>query len=354
MKLLDRYIIKTVLNATALVTLLLTGLQIFILFVNQIEDIGKGGYSLWPAMFHVLLQTPYQVYLFFPIASLLGALIGLGLMANNRELIVMRAAGMSVAQITLSVFKATLVLIALMTLIGEILIPQLSYQSNKIKIQALTNGQTLRTAQGVWLRHQNDFIAISNIAPHNTLQNVFQFRFDTNHRLILVRKISHIAYQNPYWLAYNVDETYIQNTATVAHHADQQLWDVPIKPALLQLSSTEPDELTLPQLKQYLKNQKKNKQAALSYQLAFWQRIMQPLTTLVMMMLAIPFIFGPLRSSTMGAKLLAGAACGFSFHILNRFLGAFSQVYHCPPLVAAACPTLFFALLGLYLMKRVR
>lgn len=64
MRILDRYIAKTVLAAIGLVTLMLIGLQIFILFVNQLEDLGKLDYGILQASVFVLLQMPYQVYLF--------------------------------------------------------------------------------------------------------------------------------------------------------------------------------------------------------------------------------------------------------------------------------------------------
>ena len=103
-----------------------------------------------------------------------------------------------------------------------------------------------------------------------------------------------------------------------------------------------------------MRNTSNYHQSALNYQLAYWQRIIQPFTTVVMMILAIPFIFGPLRSSTMGSKLLAGATVGFGFHIINRFFGPFSQVLQWPPIIAALGPTLLFAGIGIFLMRRVR
>ncbi len=77
MKLLDNYIAKTILSAIALVTLMLAGLQVFILFVHELDEIGKANYGIWQSALFVLLQMPYQVYLFFPMASLLGSLVGL-------------------------------------------------------------------------------------------------------------------------------------------------------------------------------------------------------------------------------------------------------------------------------------
>jgi len=73
-----------------------------------------------------------------------------------------------------------------------------------------------------------------------------------------------------------------------------------------------------------------------------------------MLFLAIPFIFGPLRSVTMGLRLVSGVVVGFSFYMLNQFFGPFSLVYNVPPFVAALLPSLLFFIIGVFLMRRVR
>lgn len=353
MTLLERYIAKTVLAAIALVTLMLAGLQVFILFVNQLDDLGRGDFGIAQAAFFVLLQMPYQVYLFFPLASLLGCLAGLGIMANHRELIVMRAAGMSIAQISFAVLKAAVLVIILVTVIGETLVPRLARIASDHKMQAMSGGQALRTASGVWLRYQNDFITVGSVLADDTLENVYQFRFDATHHMRLARKIAHLSYINQRWEADDVAETQLNGDHTETRQVKHMAWDVSVKPAILGASSNEPDQMTLHELRQYLRAQQRSHQTASGYQLAYWQRLFQPLTTVVMMILAIPFIFGPLRSSTMGSKLLVGATVGFGFHIINQFFGPVSQVYQLPPVIAALGPTLVFALLGVYLMRRV-
>ena len=132
------------------------------------------------------------------------------------------------------------------------------------------------------------------------------------------------------------------------------IWEIPLKPLMFGMSNNEPNEMTLYELHQYLHAQKITSRGSLNAQLDYWQRIFQPVTTMVMLLLAIPFIFGPLRESTMGSKLLVGATVGFGFHILNRFFGPLSQVLQWPPILAAMGPTVFFALLGAYLMRRAR
>lgn len=354
MKILDRYIAKTVLQAIGLITLMLTGLQIFILFVNQLGDLGRADYGIAQVCFFVLLQLPYEVYLFFPMASLLGCLVGLGVLANHSELVVMRASGMSIAQITKAVLQASVVLVLGVTLLGETIVPYLSHHSNDYKMSALSGGASLRTAEGIWLHYGNDFILISSILSNTVLQDIYQFRFDASHHLVLSRTIREAQYANGAWTGYDVKQTEFSHDHTKAQLYPSLNWDVPVKPQILKISRIEPDEMTLHELNQYLREQKKSKQNVQQYQLSFLQRIIQPLTTMVMIVLAIPFIFGPLRSSTMGSKLLVGATVGFGFHIANNFLGPVSIVFQWPPILAAFGPTFLFALLGIYLMRQVR
>lgn len=354
MKILDRYIATMVLTSIGLVTLMLIGLQIFILFVDQLGDLGRVNYGIMQATFFVLLQLPYQIYLFFPMASLLGCLIGLGTMANHSELVVMRASGFSISQITKAVLKASMLLIILVTALGETLIPYLSHYSIDYKTAAVSGGQTLRTSKGFWVRYGNDFISIGTVLPNNVLNTVYQFHFDNQHHLKMARFITQAKYTDKGWVAYNVKQTEFEEQHTKVQNFASLPWDVSVKPKILTISSINPDEMTLRELNRYIREQKRSHQNVHNYQFAFYQRIIQPFTAMVMMILAIPFIFGPLRSSTLGSKLLVGAAVGFGFHILSRFFGPLSSVFQLPPQLAAMGPTFIFALLGLYLMKRVR
>ncbi|OGV29591.1 MAG: LPS export ABC transporter permease LptG [Legionellales bacterium RIFCSPHIGHO2_12_FULL_35_11] len=353
MILIEKYIAKTVMAAIFLVICMLTGLQIFILFVNELGDLGKGDYGIIQALSFVIFNMPYQVYLFFPMASLLGCLIGLGVLASNNELVVARSACMSIGQITLVVLKVAVILILIATVLSEVFLPKLVLLGNNNKMQAVTAGQSLRTSHGTWFRYKNNFINIAKVLPDNQIQDVSQFNFDDNNNLVFLRHINSLKY-NKNWQAYGVAQTDIGDNHTKTTNIDEMAWDVYINPRMLDMSTNEANEMTFPELNQYLKNQANSHQSIQGYKLAYWQRITQPFTIIVMMLLAIPFIFGPLRSSTMGSKLLLGATTGFGFYIANRFLGSLSQIYQFPAVFAAIAPTIFFALLGLYFMRKVR
>ncbi|MDF5657907.1 LptF/LptG family permease, partial [Vibrio parahaemolyticus] len=94
-KLLDLYIGRTIISTTALVLATFVGLSGIIKYVEQLRKVGRGVYDLTHALYFVLLSVPRDIEMFFPMAALLGALIGLGMLASSSELVVMHAAGFS-------------------------------------------------------------------------------------------------------------------------------------------------------------------------------------------------------------------------------------------------------------------
>ena len=351
-RLIEGHISKTVLAAICLVLLMLTGLQGFILFVNQLGDLGKGNYGLMQALYFIGLNISYQVYLFFPMASLLGCLVGLGILANHHELVVMRAAGMSMGQISVIIFKGAIVLIFIMTLLGEMLFPKMQLRANQYKLQAIEGSELVSSSQEFWLCNRQDMIAIARVELPASLLSVDQFHFDANHQLLWIRHIERVSREQGHWMAHQVFETsFNQSKISKAYRAEQR-WEINLDPHIVLMSQHQPDEMTFSELSQHVQAQQHSQHNLRHYQLVYWQRLVLPLTTLVMMLLSIPCVFGPLRSSSIGAKLMVGAVIGFGFYILNRFCGSLSEIYQFPAFIAALGPTLVSACLGFYAMQR--
>ena len=78
MKTVDRYIGQNVMGATLTVLFVLLAIFTFFSFIDELEEIGKGSYSLGGASAVVALRLPGLIYELFPIAALIGALLGLG------------------------------------------------------------------------------------------------------------------------------------------------------------------------------------------------------------------------------------------------------------------------------------
>lgn len=352
MKIIDYYLAKAVISAIAIVTFLLIGLYIFILFIEQMDDIGKGNFGVLQAFNYALLRIPAQVYLFFPIASLLGSLIGLGILASNSELIVMRAAGFSITQITVAVMKAAFVLIVLVTAMGEVIVPKLLAFGESYKTTAVSEGQILSSLRGVWIHDKPYFVYIENVPADDYLEGISQYKFSEDRQLLEVLFAAEAEYRQDKWLLKDVVINQISEEQIHTETFTEFVWALKLDTAMLDLLSFEPEEMSLLQLYHYI-NDPRNRKLG-DYKLAYWKRIIQPVSIGIMMLLAIPFIFGPLRTATMGSRFLAGASVGFGFYMLDRFFGPVSLVYQLPPAIAALIPSLVFALAGGLMLRRTK
>ena len=123
MKIIDRYIGVAVFRSIALVLLVLIALDGLFRLVRELNSVGTGNYDQSEMLLYLLLTTPSHIVEFFPIAALLGAITGLGALANQSELVVMRAAGVSLLRISGSVLKAGFVLIIALMLLSEFIVP---------------------------------------------------------------------------------------------------------------------------------------------------------------------------------------------------------------------------------------
>lgn len=356
MKILPLYIGTTIVKTIATVILALVGLEVFIEFSKEISDLGNGNYNFWHAFVYTLMLLPTDIYQFFPMAGLLGSLMGLGLLASRSELIVMRAAGVSLIDITVIVIKAACFALIISLIFGEVIAPIAQQKAERYKNAALSSGQTLHTTKGIWVRSNGDFIHIGSVYNYGHLGNIIRYQFDVDNNNLLASSVATEAnYENDKWVFYNITESKIINSRKVTTtHYESQNWKLNINPRLLGSEEIDPDQKSLPQLYSYVNYLHESGIKASRYEFAIWQRIFQPFSSLVMILLAIPFIFGPLRSATMGLRMLAGAVVGICFYMLNQFAGPISMVYEFPAFFAASLPTLIIAGLGTILLVRAK
>ena len=348
---LARYIGSTLIKAMLLVLLVFIGLELFILLATQLNSLGKGSYHIGQAFLYVLLILPQQTYVLFPVAGLLGMLFGLSILANHSELIIMRAAGLSPWQIMRYALVFGGLLIIIMTLIGEGVGPWAKHLAEKQKLKATTSGRALKTAQGLWLRQEQNFYYIQNIYSPKHIENISHYSFNTHQQLESVSFAKEGYFKNHEWHIQAIQKSiiHLDLKKITTQHIPNTIWDLAIDPRLLSISSSTPNEMSLSQLSDYIDYQKRSHLVPLIYQLSFWQRVMQPLASLVMMFLAIPFIFGFLRSTTTSLRLLLGIIVGFVFYMCNQLFPPLSQVLNFPPYFAAFLPSLLFMFLGILL-----
>ena len=351
MKIIERYLGKTVISTTLSVLGILVALFALIQLIAETRDIGYGHYTLLSAVYYVLLTLPSQFYTFSPIAILLGTILGLGLLARHSELIILNTSGISLYKIAWSLLKTTLLIVFFTVLIGEGLAPRAASLAESHKAFLTTRGQTLMTQQGsLWIRDGHNFIYIQSILNLTHLNRVSRYQFDDNNNLLKASFAKQVDYKKNNWIAHDVVTSMLTPKKISTFHAEHEMWPLSFSPKLLNISIILPGQMSLKQLNEYIRYRKKNLLSTSQYFLAFWQRVLHPFAIWIMMCLAIPFTFKHLRSLATSLRTIAGVVVGFGFYLLNEFFGPFAIVYQWPPFLAALLPLLIFAFIAALLM----
>jgi lipopolysaccharide export system permease protein len=352
-KTLERYIAKTVILASGIAALIITGIVFVMSLLGEAKNVGTGDYGLGQTVLFVLAHLPSDLYHFSPLIILLGSIIALSLLSSYRELAVMRASGFSTNKIIYSVLAAALFLILLMSLIGEWIGPGLSYKAVIHRENAKHGDQVVATASGVWLHIDNNFIHVNTVIDRQLLQGVTRYQFDDNRSLRKVYHAKTLSVIDGEWLMKEGVKTTFYPERTKSESFVQAPWDLKFNSNLLTIGLLEPSELSLPKLAKFSRFLEQNGLQASEYRYNFWQRLFQPLASLVMIFLALPFVLGAYSNATMGWRIIVGISLGIAFFILDALLGQLCIVYQLPAVLAALIPSLIFALFGWFMSRRM-
>lgn len=349
---LDRYIGRAVLTAILGVLLLLLVLIGFFEVVAELEDV-ELGYTTGMAYTYVLLGLPRYSYELFPVATLLGSLIGLGMLAGNSELMAMRAAGVSIARIVIAVLKAGLLVLIAVVLIGEYLAPLAEQQAQRLKVEGLSGQISLKTRYGFWSRDGNTFINIRQVLPDAQLADLSLYEYDGQARLQRVIFAKRAVYRSDAWVLQGVSMSSFEDERIQVSKRDELAWQTRLEPSSLDVLRVKPHMLAAWDLWRYIDYLRSNGQASSSYEVAFWGKLAAPLVALVMLILSIPFVFGSLRSVGVGQRIFVGTMLGIVFYLLNRAFSYMAVVYSFDALFATALPLLLFFGLAMWLFRQV-
>jgi len=348
---LDNYIGKSVFMAILAVLGIIIGLASLFAFIDEMGDISDT-YTLWDAGQFVVLTAPRRLYDMLPMAGLIGCLIGLGSLASNSELTIMRAAGVSIGRIVWAVMKPMLVLMLAGVLIGEYLAPVTENKAQADRSLAQGGGEAQTSKRGLWHRQGEEFVHINTVQPNGLMLGVTRYHFDNERHLLSSSFARRAQYKDDHWLLSDVTSTMFRGDHTEVVKAAEERWDVALTPQLLNTVVLAPESLSITGLWDYihyLSDQGLNNDR---YWLAFWTKVLQPLVTAALVLMAISFIFGPLRSVTLGQRVFTGVLVGFVFRIAQDLLGPSSQVFGFPPLLAVLLPAGICALAGIWLLRR--
>lgn len=355
MRLLDRYLARTVLGFTGLVLAVLLALMTLMIFIEQQDDIGKGSYGLGDAFLFTLLSLPQYAYELLPIAALIGAILGLGGLARDSELTVVRAAGVSVARIAGSAALAGVVIAALLWVLGEYVAPPARDYARYHKIFSMFSQLEIAGGRSAWVRQGPWFINVRRQSADRLFGGVFVFRLDADRRVERIGRAETASQDaDGRWILTRYAETRLADDHVETRASEHEQTDADFNADFLGLAVTEPRAQPLRVQRAYLAHLRANDLETRATEIQYWSRLARLAAAVVVCVFAVPFAFGPLRSAGAGARSVAGIVIGILFVLLTQTIENSGQLYRLDPRLVAWGPTALLALLATVAIWRTR
>lgn len=354
MILLDRYIGRSIAGAALTALVVLLALDLVLVFINESQDVGKGRYDLASAFLYVIFTLPGKAFEIIPVAALLGTLLGLGALSVNSELTGMRAAGISLSRIVRSVLITGSIIVFAVIILGEWVVPHTNQYAEEIRKFAQTESTGFKSRYGFWARDGDTYVNLREIRPDGRFGGISIYTLDA---ALELRSSVEAEYAYPAnggrWVLSNVEDSEVlPDQLVISRHAQLEI-PSPISPELLDLVMVDARNLSARDLYRYARYLEANNLDAMSYRLEIWRRLAVPLSTIVMLLLAIPFVFGPLRSTRTGQRLLVGVMIGVGYFLLGQTLSHAGHVYGLSPAVGGLATPLLFLAATLLLFRRI-
>jgi lipopolysaccharide export system permease protein len=354
-RVLTSYIVKEVLKGSFVALLLLLTLFNLFTFTDELKDLGDGNYGLKEIFYYLALTSPGVFYELVPASALLGSLFVLGAMGNNRELIAMRAAGLSVFGIIRAVMLAGGILVVISMLIGEFVAPVTKRMAQMVKVSARQEQVLMNEKYGLWLREGKSFINIRRVIDDGKIADISIYELNDQQHLHRALHANEAVFQaKQQWDLRDIRQSEVSTQQMIASKQATQLLKLSIAPDLLKMVIITPNNLSLYDLAGYVSFLKKNHQKSQSFELAFWGRIVNPLVTFIMLLLSAPFVIGVKRGVSVGERMMIGVVIGMGFNIIDKIVGHLALIYNLNPPLMAFIPSLVVLALALFAINRIK
>jgi len=355
MPILARYLLRTVFAYTALVLTVLLVLGGLFLFVNEQNDIGKGSYAASQAMTYVFFNLPTFACQLLPVAALIGSLLGLGNLARGSELVVMRASGITTARFCAWLAVAGLVLAVLMAGVGEFVAPPLEKYGRQVKVFSKYSEFSFSDNRGAWVRDGDAIISVEQQSARSRFGGVQIFRFGPGRVLLEAGRAEAAGVdEGRGWRLENYAETTFAGDGTTARKAAVEDFRSALSPDFLGLAVVEPQAMGLRDLAAYVEHLRRNDLDSSRFEVALWSRAARFVAIMLVIILALPFSLGPMRSTSQGARSVVGILIGAGFVLMSQTLESSGQILGLSPLITGWLPTALLGVVTFGMLLRTR
>jgi lipopolysaccharide export system permease protein len=361
MKTVRRFLYSSIVGAVVFVTIAFLSLFFFIDFVDELQDVGRNGYTLTQAVLACIAELPGHFYELFPIAVLIGTIFALARMAQSSEFTILRTGGLSPRR-ALTLLGALAAAFALVNfLVGDFVVPWSEKRVVAIHNQGHGGRDLGRT--GAWLkdrRHTPDgedrqvSVNVLRTSSSGALEGVRIFEFTAQSGLRTRVAAERAQIGDGSWQLENAVVTEwpivkaAADTLAVTQTEHKQLrWPSNLEAGVVAAAVLPVATMSTLDLWRYSEHLSAQEQAATRHAIQFWKKALYPLSCFVMVALALPFAYLNARRGGISGKVFGGVLLGISFVLLNNVAGHVGVLREWTPWLAAAAPSALYLALSM-------
>lgn len=338
--------------------LLLAAIFIFLFeaftFFELLDDIARHRIPFLTVMNYFRYLTPYLLYSLAPLATLVAALVTLGIMSKNNEIVAIKASGVSLYRLSLPLLLAGSVLAGALVLMDDTYLPYANQRQdalrNQIKgkpPQTYTRPQRWIFGEGSKVYHYDLFDPEQNLFGGLSVVELDPANFEMKRRVFATR--AHWSDAEKVW---ELENGWVRDFSggTVSRFDKFMVTALPElteSPSYFKREVRQASQMSWTELRRYIAGLQRAGFDAANLRVQWHVKLAFPLIAPVSILLAIPFAF---LVGTRGAVsgIAVGVGIGIAYWIMSRLLEALGGVGQLPPLLAGWSPDIVFFFLGMY------
>ena len=366
MRTVRRLLYRDIVWSVVFVALAFLSLFFFIDFVDELDKVGRGGYTLGRAFARGLLALPGHFYDLFPIAVLIGTIYSMARLAQSSEFTILRTAGLGPGRALKLLALPGLVFASLTFVVGDYVAPYTEREA--VALKAGAGGGLPLGSGGAWLKERRAAppggasdsersVSVNVLAAAGGQQllgiRIFEFDPDGRLRTSIEARSGQVQAQD-HWRLQTVQrsdwptpEEARRGLAVRLQTLPELDWATGLNNSVVAAALLPVQSMSTLDLWRYTSHLADQDQAVQRHEIAFWKKALYPLACIVMMALALPFAYLHARAGGVSYKVFGGIMLGISFVLLNNASGYLGLLRHWTPWVAAAAPSGLFLLMSL-------
>ncbi len=353
MSILSAYLMRTILASTLLVLAVLLALATLFEFIGELDN-KMGDYGIPQALIYSVLRLPQVAFQMLPMATLIGALLGLGGLATSSELIVMRSAGLSVGKLAGMVAITGVVIMVITALIGEYIGPPLDYYARTMRNEARFQQDERNSGNAAWVKVGPVILHLERVNSEFEFGGIYLFRFNEDNSLRSIARAENSGIDDSdKWILENFRETRFQDDGVQVVESSRAVESFDLSGDMLGITLVKPVSLSAKGLISYIRYLRKNNLSSERYETELWSRVSTTVTVVIMPVLALAFVFGALRVAGSGGRLMIGVLIGLGYYLASEMIANSGQVYDLNPAFVTWLPSLALLAVTVFALDRV-